>query len=175
MKLVLIFSLVLATFASKPVPSKVDQLRHDVLNNIDILWKEVDDTNDINSAPSLKDTDLMNVFRIITRNISETENATIILFPETVMWSLEWAQVSQEAYNLGEFFNTFKRLQVEPVRWRHELAWTDAAKYFLDSTENGVNKTLTKLHSYALGEHYSIFDKAYMVRKKPKLNYLVSF
>lgn len=160
----IVFTILLGlVLTTNSAPSKVDQLRENVFHTIDTVWHEISYPNNVNNQPDLKDTDLMYVFRTITSNISQVENATKFTMPATAMTSLQWAQVTQEISNLAEYFKTFERLQAEPIRWRHELAWTDTALYFLDNTDKGINNTLRKLHSYTMGEPYSVFDQIIQV------------
>lgn len=148
---------------TEPGLSKMEELRYQVMLNMDNLWQSSVETNDINSQ-DMTDVKLMEAFTKLSKNITLAETQISRANFEPLTWELEFAQLKAQADSIGEYFETFRRLQKERVRWRHEIAWTDMALYFLDTTENGINRTMEKLHGYTLRTSgTSLFQKALQV------------
>lgn len=144
MLLINLLILTASSSESPPALSKVDQLRYDVMLSIDTLWEKIFDTNDIETSG--QDMKLMNTYRGLSSNLSDMQVESL----GPLEWELEYAQLIEEIKNIDKFFETFERLQREPVRRRHELAWTDMAMFLLERSDKGINATLTKLNSHNL-------------------------
>lgn len=136
--------MVASSSETPPALSKIDQLRYDVMLTIDTLWERIWDTNDIETNGH--DVKLMNSYRDLSSNMSGVQLEDL----GPLEWDLEYAQLREEINNIDKFYEAFQRLQREPVRWRHELAWTDMALFLLERSDKGINATLTKINSHKL-------------------------